>query len=499
MHLAATANRLPNKVALLEGSGRRTTYGELWRAATSLASFLQREATVMRGDVVAISTAGTFEFVTAMYGALRAGATVAALNPLFGVRDMAARLQDVRPKIVIASPETRETLAEIVEEGTLRSPERVLRLEDVGLIAADQQQPPEAVRLDVDADLALLGHTSGTGGLPKAVPHTHAGQTASVRQRAATGRGGESSIVLGFHPLWFTIQLTVFSGATCVDVAGLDAVEVLDSIERERVSEIFGRPFSIETLVSAYDRRARDLSSVHLVETSGSALHHGLAEAAAQRFGCALRQAYHLSEATGSVNRTLLHEVNAETVGYPVPDTEERIVDPESCAEMPIGEIGELFVRGPQVASGYWQRPEETAETFLAEGWLRTGDIVRQDTDGRVYVVDRAKDMMKVYGRNVAPAEIEVVLREHPLILDAAVIGVPSPEGGEIPKAFVVLSGTQEVAPAELAAFVSARLAPYKTVQHVEFVTALPKGPGGKVLRRALAERARAGDLPPHP
>ena len=488
-HLATAAERFSQKAALVGTSGRLCTFGELWDLSRSVAGYLQFEGGVARGDRVAVTTEASREFLAAMYGALLAGATVAAANPQFGPRDMAARLETVGPRVVIASPRAQATIAELEAGGNAAGRARVFPLEGLSLTAGEYGRQPEPVALDVDSDLALLGYTSGTGGLPKAVPHSHAAQAASARQRAATGRGGEHSVVLGFHPLWFTIQLTVLTGATCVEASGLDPDETLALCERERVTEIYGRPFSLETLIEAYDRHPRDLP-LRLIETSGTPLSLHLATEAERRFRCPIRQAYHLSEGTGSVNRPKLEEANAETVGYPVPDTEEKIVDPDTLVEVPVGEIGELMIRGPQVARGYWNRPEETAETFLADGWLRTGDVARQDVEGRVYIVDRLKDVMKVYGRQVAPAEIEAVLAEHPAIRESAVVGVPFPGAGEVPKAFVVLNEGQHVTLDELATFVATRLASFKMIQEVELVDRLPRGPGGKLLRRALVPRA---------
>lgn len=499
-HLASTAARLPHKVALIQGDGQRSTFVELWDASCSYAAFLQREATVGKGEVVGISTEDTREFVAAMYGALMVGATVAAVSPLFGPRDLSARLEGVRAQTLIASTRTRAILAELQATGDLPPLGAVYPLEDSWRIAADQESRLEPVALDVNADLALLGYTGGTAGeLPKAVPHTHAGETAAACQRAAVGRGAEQSVVLDLHPIWFTVQLTFLTGATCLEPTGLDPDGILQLAEREQATEIIGRPFSLETLLEAYDHRPRDLRSVQLVETSGTALPPRLARDIERRFDCPVRQAYHLSETAGTANRDYAQEGDPESVGFPVPDTEEKIVDLDSQGEVSISGIGELLIRGPQVATGYLGRPEETAERFLSGGWLRTGDLARHDERGRVYIVDRAKDMIKVYGRHVAPAEIEAVLREHPAVRDAAVIGVPWPGAGEVPKAFVVASEGHTVTFDELTTFVASRVAPFKIAHEMEFVSELPKGPDGKVSRRALAEQDRTRRNPPDP
>jgi long-chain acyl-CoA synthetase len=203
-------------------------------------------------------------------------------------------------------------------------------------------------------------------------------------------------------------------------------------------------------------------------------------------------QGFGLTEASPTTNTNPLDRVKLESCGPPFADTFEKIVNLDTGEEMPVGGVGEIVVKGPQVMKGYWNRPDETAECLSEDGWLRTGDVGHLDEDGYLYVLERKKEMIKYKGYQVAPAELEAVLFEHPAVLDVAVIPKPHLEGGEIPKAFVVLREGFQASPEELMAFVAERVAPYKKIREVEYATEIPKTASGKTLRRDLIERERA-------
>jgi acyl-CoA synthetase (AMP-forming)/AMP-acid ligase II len=187
-----------------------------------------------------------------------------------------------------------------------------------------------------------------------------------------------------------------------------------------------------------------------------------------------------------------LHRIKPATVGPPLPDTEEKIVDPETGAELSLGSVGEVWVRGPQVMLGYWRRPEDTAACVTPDGWLRTGDLGKLDEDGYLQIVDRLKDMIRYKGHQVAPFELEAILLDHPAVADACVIPRADTDAGEIPKACVVLKAGAAVPAEALMAFVAERVNPMSRVREVEFIDAIPRNPSGKVLRRELIERERA-------
>jgi len=203
-------------------------------------------------------------------------------------------------------------------------------------------------------------------------------------------------------------------------------------------------------------------------------------------------QGYGLTETSSLANVNPLWKIKVASVGPPVADTLERVVDLDSGRDLGPGETGEVLVKGPQVMRGYWHRPEDTAETLLPDGWLRTGDIGYYDEDGYLYLVDRKKEMIKYKGYQIAPAELEAVLHEHPAVADVAVIPKRDVASGEIPKAFVVRMPGADVTADELLTFVQSRVAPYKKVREVEFVDAIPRTLSGKILRRDLIEQERA-------
>jgi long-chain acyl-CoA synthetase len=206
---------------------------------------------------------------------------------------------------------------------------------------------------------------------------------------------------------------------------------------------------------------------------------------------CQVIQGYGLTEASPLTNVNPVNRAKPLTVGPPVPDTLEKVVDLESGKELGPGEVGELLVYGPQVMKGYWRRPDATAETITPDGWLRTGDIVSMDEEGYVTILDRLKEMIKYRGYQVAPAELEGLLMEHPAVADAAVIPKPDTESGEVPKAFVVLRQGMDASGEQLMRFIEERVAPYKKLREVEFVGSIPKTASGKILRRDLIAQER--------
>jgi acyl-coenzyme A synthetase/AMP-(fatty) acid ligase len=233
-----------------------------------------------------------------------------------------------------------------------------------------------------------------------------------------------------------------------------------------------------------------DLSSLRALASGAAPLGGELALAAAWRVGCQIRQGYGMTEAGAICMAPDGGPDRPESIGPPLPGVQCRIVDPATGADVGAGQTGELLARSPAQMRGYLGNEEATAATIDDQGWLHTGDIVRADPDGWLHVVDRVKELIKYKGRQVAPAELEQVLLSHPAVADAAVIGCPDDEAGEIPKALVVAHG--DVEPAELVTFVAARVSPHKRIRRIEFVAEIPKSPSGKILRRVLKEREQA-------
>jgi long-chain acyl-CoA synthetase len=199
-----------------------------------------------------------------------------------------------------------------------------------------------------------------------------------------------------------------------------------------------------------------------------------------------------MTETSPVTNVNPMNRIKDATVGPPIADTTEKVVSLDDGREQGVGEVGELLTYGPQVMQGYWQKPEDTAETLPGGGWIRTGDIVQMDDEGYVTILDRKKEMIKYKGYQIAPAELEALLMEHPAVMDSAVIPKRDAESGEVPKAFILLRQGQDASVEDLMRFVEERVAPYKKVREIEFVEAIPKTPSGKILRRELIEQERA-------
>ena len=264
----------------------------------------------------------------------------------------------------------------------------------------------------------------------------------------------------------------------------------LDLVERHRATLLHVVPPVVVALAKHPSVGRRDFSSIRKLFSGAAPLGADAIEQCTRRIGCMLQQGYGLTETSPATHTTSADPARMKhgSIGPPVPNTECRVVDPATGRDVPVGEDGEIWLRGPQVMKGYFKRPDETRETLDDEGWLHTGDIGHADDEGDFFIVDRLKELIKYKGMQVPPAELEAVLLSHPSVADAAVVGLKDPDACEIPRAFVVLK-----APAtadELMAYVAQRVAPFKKVRRVDFIDVIPKSPSGKILRRLLRDVA---------
>jgi long-chain acyl-CoA synthetase len=282
----------------------------------------------------------------------------------------------------------------------------------------------------------------------------------------------------------------VYVGATQVIMSRFDAEELVGLITRHRATLLFTVPPVLLALVHLPRISDRDLSSLRYVNSGGAPLPPEVGREFRTLTGVPVKQGYGLTETSPTINADFCDDAELESIGPPVADTEERVVDIDHPDKvLGPGEIGELVVRGPQVMEGYWRDPELTARV-LTDGWFRTGDLARMDERGYVFIVGRTKEMIKYKGYTVAPAELEALLLEHPQVKDCAVVGVADREAGEIPKAFVVLKPGGTADGGALMDFLRDKVAGYKRVRQVELVDTLPRSPSGKILRRLLAQES---------
>jgi acyl-CoA synthetase (AMP-forming)/AMP-acid ligase II len=487
----------PQGTALVDGStGRVLTYGELRAQVKRVAAGLA-ELGICKGDVVALCSPNSPEFAIAFHAVLRLGAILTPVNPVNTAEELAHQLTDASAKLFISTAALADKVRAAIEAST-RAIELITIDETPGsrsLASIARDADPPAVTIDPATDVAVLPYSSGTTGLPKGVMLTHRNLVANLVQIDAVERRDLGTLigVLPFFHMYaqaVILNFALMRGATVVTLPRFELELFLKTLQDWPISMVHLVPPSAVALAK---HPAVDRYNLHHIETlfSGAApLGAELSDAIWRRLGMTVKQGYGMTE-TSPVTHYSDHksEPRVGTVGRLVALTECRIVDVDSGRDAAAGQAGEVWIRGPQVMKGYLNNPEATARTVDPEGWLHTGDIGTVDADGYLTIVDRLKELIKVKGYQVAPAELEALLLKHPPVADVAVIPVNDEECGEVPKAFVVPRGGPTGD--DLIGFVQAQVAHYKRIRYVEFVDAIPKSASGKILRRVLVERER--------
>jgi len=501
--LKNTAMMFPDKTAILYP--HKLTYKELDVSSDRLATALAH-LDAKKGNTIALYMWNSPEFIVAFFGALKLGATVTALNPSFKEKDAKYQLEDSESVIVIVDDE----LYPIIE----RIRHKVPKLKNV-IVVGESKHPgkysfeefiekhlphPPKVEFDPKEDLAVIQYTGGTTGLPKGCMLTHYNITSNIFQLtiASTLERTRDDIMLAHLPLYHIYGMTsvmsasIRLGISLVIMKRFELEKFLELIQEFKVTSVLTVMPVLALLVNSQELvKQYDLSSIRFINNGGTPIIPETARKLQKLTGVTVVQGYGLSEASPVTHENPLRHTKIESVGPPIPDTEQKIVDPETGAkELPHGEVGEVIIRGPQVMKGYWKKPEATAKT-IRKGWLYTGDLGKIDEDGYLYIVDRKKEIIKYKGFTIGPAEIEAVLYEHPAVAGCAVIGKPDPVAGEIPKAFVALKDGAKATEEELIKFVEERVAGYKKIREVEFVETVPRSLAGKVLRRVFIEKER--------
>ncbi len=495
LFLERAAHRFHDKPCIINMDGTEYTFGRVVEAGQRLGRFLQDQG-VQKGDRIAILSPNLPEYVVAFQGIVQAGAVVTTLNPLYKEREILHQLEDCGASAVFTLRFLQTPIQAIREH--LPGLRHVWAIEDVWEMAKDSPPEPLPVEIDPHTDLCALPYSSGTTGLPKGVMISHFNLIANIRQLANTGLTTAYSVYLDFLPFFHIYGMTVLmnggftNGVTQVVMPRFDSALCLDLIQRYKVTNLFVVPPALLALANFPEADKYDLSTLQFIVSGAAPLAPEVAQRAEKTCGCIILQGYGMTETSAVANVNPLNRVKPTSVGPPISDTMEKVVSLDDDRELGPGETGELLISGPQIMRGYWQKPQDTADTITADGWLRTGDIAQADEEGYVYIVDRKKELIKYKGYQVAPAELEALLMEHPAVLDAAVIPKPDRESGEVPKAFVLRRPTEQATEEELMAFVAERVAPYKKVREIEFVEAIPKTLSGKILRRDLIERERA-------
>ena len=495
------AAALGNKPALIEGpSGRVITYAQLADAIRHVAASLARRG-FKKGDVFAILSPNIPEFAIAFYAVASLGGIVTPINPLYVDHEIAHQLRDAGARFLVTVPEFLEKANEAAGEANI---EELFVFGESAKSATSFDSLLEGdpgfaeVAIDPREDLVVLPYSSGTTGLSKGVMLTHHNLVANIRQMEGLNFIFENDTLICVLPLFHiyglgvVLNMGLYAGATIVTMPRFDLEGFLQAAQDYEISLAHLVPPILLGLSKSPVVANYKLPKLKTIFSGAAPLGEDLTRACMERIGCDVRQGYGMTE-TSPVTHSSPSDsalIKFGSVGVCAPNTESKIVSLETSESLGRNVNGEVCVRGPQVMKGYLNRPEATAQTIDADGWLHTGDIGYADDEGHFFIVDRAKELIKYKGLQVPPAELEAVLLTHRCVLDAAVIPCADEEAGEVPKAFIVLR--QEATAEEILNFVAERVAPHKKVRYVEFIDKIPKSPSGKILRRVLVERERA-------
>ena len=492
--LAAAAGRA-GEVAITDGAASSYTFSELHDAVRRLAGGL-RSRGVGPGTTVAILAPNVPEYAVVFHAIALAGGTVTTINPTYSPQEVRFQLIDAGASWLVTVPMFTDA-ARTASEGT--GVEQVVvmgQAEGAVPLASLFGEPVDQVPVDYAEHVVVLPYSSGTTGLPKGVMLTHRNLVANIAQMEHTFVPSDGEVALAVLPFFHIYGMQVLMnmllafGVRVVTMPRFDMVRALELVQQQRITRFFAVPPMVLGLAKHPAVDDFDLSSVKQIFSGAAPLGADLAAAAAARVGCEVVQGYGMTELSPVSHCTPEGQFRPGTSGVTISNTEIRIVDPATGADLGVGQPGELLVRGPQVMKGYLNNPEATAETLDSDGWLHTGDVAVIDDEDHVSIVDRIKELIKYKGFQVPPAELEAVLITHPAVADAAVIGIADTEAGELPKAFITLApGAAAPTLADLQSHVAEHLASYKQVRALEVLEAIPKSASGKILRRELRDR----------
>jgi len=502
--LIDSAARYPQNDALIFFN-RHITFAELEELTNRFASYLQQKG-VKKGDRVAIMAPNCPQNVICFFGALKAGALVVQTNPMYVEREIEHQLNDsdsetlilmadLYPKVkgVRANTPLKNVITFNID-GTASSVGD--NTEDLQVILASFSPDYEKVDVTPD-DLALLQYTGGTTGVSKGCMLTHSNLVANVLQTVEVvgknyRRGNDH--VIGVLPLFHVYGLTavmnvsIYMGVTIILFPRFEPKSIIEAIHNYKVGIFYASPTMLIAINNHKEIGNYDLKCLHTCVSGSAPLPNEVKEAFFRLTGVEAVEAYGLSEASPVTHSNPVNGlVKSGSIGLPLPDTDMKVIDINTGDECGFNQPGEMWVKGPQVMNGYWNRPDETANV-LEDGWLKTGDVVEVDKDGYVFIVSRKKDVIIAGGFNIYPVEVEDVLFAHPKVQETVVIGVPDSYRGETVKAYIVLKEGETCTEQEIIDYCRTKLAAYKLPRQVKFRPELPKSAVGKILRRVLRE-----------
>lgn len=496
----------PRRTALIDAR-RRLSFAEVEERASRLAAALAAVG-CKPGDRVAVQAWNRAEVVELEIAAYKGGFIKVPLNARLSVDETVHTLQDSQSQVLVADAEHADALASRRAELPLLR--QVIVMDRAGadgyeaLIAA--HAPQSGVHPSAADDVAVLHYTSGSSGVLKAAMQTFGNRQAMLRKflawpvRRALPGDVQAHVGPITHASGMHLMYLMHCGATSLLLGRFDEVELLEAIQREKVTRVMMVPTMINRLVAREDLGKYDLSSLNSIQYGAAPMAPALVEKAIKVFGPILAQGYGAGE-TSSMVTVLTEQDHVDALannphrlascGRCFVETEVRVVN-DAGRDVAPGEVGEVIVRGDDVMKGYWNAPELTAQAIV-DGYYRTGDLAKVDNEGFLYIVDRKKEMIISGGFNIYPAEVEQVLYAHPAVFEAAAVGVPDDEWGECVRAVVVLRPGAALSADELLAYCTPRLPGFKRPRSVDFIDALPKNPNGKVVRRVLRDQYWAG------
>jgi acyl-CoA synthetase (AMP-forming)/AMP-acid ligase II len=473
-------------------SGRSYSYDEVDRLIGRFAAGLVANNFVP-GDIMLMFSPNLIEWPIVALGALAAGGVVSGANPGYSAADLANQIQDSGAKFIFTVPEllscAREASAQTECKTIIVLGDAPDSVSYASIIAC--QDPEPVVASDINA-LAALPYSSGTTGLPKGVMLTHVNLVSNVCQTMQAVPAKELRVGLAVLPMFhiYGFAVTTFGalarGATLIVLPRFEPVSFLNAIQVYRVNRLNLVPPLIQFLAKHPLIDSYDLSSVTAIGSGAAPLGAAVGKLASDRLKCPVSQGLGMTESSGVISTAYTDRIRARSCGQLLPATEARIVDPGTDEDALRGTAGEFWFRGPQAFKGYFNQPEASAATITSDGWVRSGDIGYFDDDGFLYITDRIKELIKVKGFQVAPAELEALLFTHPAVADVAVIGRKDDRSGEIPVAYIV--GRSEFDAEEIKAWLAERVLDYKQIGAVIPCEAIPKTASGKILRRVLRD-----------
>jgi acyl-CoA synthetase (AMP-forming)/AMP-acid ligase II len=493
------AKELGDKPALIDvPTGRSVTYSQLTESIAIVAHNLAQRG-FKKGEVIGILSPNCPEYGIAFHATATLGGVVTPINPLYTAHEIAHQLQDAGARFLVCMSMCLEKAREAAEKAGVEEIFVFGNAEGATPFASLLVDNGRATQVEVNPreDFVALPYSSGTTGLPKGVMLTHYNLVANIRQMEGLSYFSEDDTLICVLPLFHIYGLVVvlnmglYTGATVVMLPRFDLETFLQAIQDYDVTLAHIVPPIVLALSKHPCVDNYRMPKLKTIFSGAAPLGEDLTRACMDRLGVVVRQGYGMTETSPVTHSSPAppREVKFGSVGVPAPNTEVKIVDLETGDALAPGERGEVCVRGPQVMKGYLNQPDATADTIDADGWLHTGDIGYGDEDSHFFIVDRAKELIKYKGLQVAPAELEALLLTHPSVADAAVIPYPDEEAGEVPKAIVVLK--HKTPPETILEYVAQRVAPHKKIRHIEFVETIPKSPSGKILRRVLVEIER--------